>query len=81
MFSLSHDQILTAFKRAEEQTATILALQKELEDLRASRECAIRQADEDREELQASRDRVNKLEEELSMRQSVVRLTFHRLLG
>jgi len=66
------DRRLSCLKRAEEQTASIRILQKELEDLRAGRELAARKAEEDREELNTFRDRCNKLEEEISIQQNVV---------
>ena len=67
-------------KRAEEQTASIRILQKELEDLRTSRELAAQKAEEDREELNTFRDRCNKLEEQVSIQQNVVSLRPRRLL-
>ncbi len=74
------DRRLSCLKRAEEQTASIRILQKELEDLRTSRELAARKAEEDREELNTFRDRCHKLEEEVSIQQNIVSWGPHRLL-
>lgn len=64
--------ILTFFQRAEEQTANIRALQKELSELRAVREREAHQSEKDREELKIFRDRCVKFEEEFEMRQNEV---------
>jgi hypothetical protein len=64
--------MLIFFQRAEDQTATMRALQKELSDVRALREREARQAEEDGEESKIFRDRCMKLEEELEMRQAEV---------
>jgi len=64
--------MLIFVQRAEEQTATMRVLQKELSDVRALGEREARQAEEDREESKIFRDRCMKLEEELEMRQAEV---------
>ncbi|KAF8813736.1 hypothetical protein BYT27DRAFT_7180495 [Phlegmacium glaucopus] len=56
-------------QRAEEQSAIIRMLQKELEEIKESRQREGRQAQEDREELQIYRDRCMKLEAEHELRE------------
>lgn len=63
---------LSRLQRTEEQSATMRALQKELDDLREAREREARQAEDDREELHIFRERCNRLEEENELRQEGV---------
>jgi len=64
--------MLTYNQRAEEQSATIHMLQKELEELKEYQQHQVRQAQEDRDELQIYRDRCMKLEAEHELRQAEV---------
>jgi FtsZ-binding cell division protein ZapB len=64
--------MLNHYQRAEEQSATIRLLKKELEELNEYRQRESRQAQEDREELQIYRDRCMKLEAENELRQGEV---------
>jgi protein SPA2 len=67
-------------QRAEEQSAAMRTLQKELEELKETRqrekERETRRAAEDEEELQILRDRLEKLEEERSGGSAGVRTSF-----
>ncbi|KAJ8076914.1 component of the polarisome [Marasmius tenuissimus] len=64
------EELMTFRKRAEEQTSAMRNLQKELEELRETRqlekEREARRASDDEEELQILRDRIERLEEERS---------------
>ncbi|GLB37366.1 putative spa2 homology domain (SHD) of GIT [Lyophyllum shimeji] len=67
------EELASLRRRAEEQSSTMRALQKELDELREDRqreaERAARRAQEDEEELQILRDRCERLEEERENRQ------------
>jgi len=69
------DPVLNLVERAEEQSAAMLALQKELDNVREesqrAQEWEARRVQQDEEELQILRERCERLEEE---RASTVRL-------
>ena len=65
---LFSDPELSLVQRAEEQSTAMLALQKELNDLREeshrARDREVRRVQQDEEELQILRERCERLEEE-----------------
>lgn len=68
---------LILLQRAEEQSSSMLSLQRELEELRELRqrdkEREARRIQDDEEEIQILRDRCEKLESERTLSQSEVR--------